>query len=184
MDKQSCRLEMNKRLASMNESEFFEKSRNLSNNLSNYLHNFDLSSKTIGVFSPIAKEPHWFLELTQSTDLKLALVSIESELKLGFYEMELAEIKKCKSLKLDNTELLKRVDPEVLLIPGLGFSKDLDRLGRGQGYYDRYLAKFRGLKIGICFEEQMAPTIETNDLDIKMNLIITDKKIYKERTIK
>lgn len=184
MDKHTCRLEMKKRLASISESEFVTKSKNLSSNLYKYLQNFDLSSQTIGVFSPIEKEPHWFLELEEVAKYHFAQVSIEKDYGLSFYKMPLEKISGGLPLKLTDTESFKKVNPDILLIPGLGFSEGLDRLGRGKGYYDRYLADFSGTKIGICFEEQVIAKIETNKLDIKMNLIITDKKIYKERNIK
>ena len=51
----------------------------------------------------------------------------------------------------------KVVIPEILLIPLLAFDDDLNRLGYGGGYYDRYIEKFKKikfLKIGIAYSFQ------------------------------
>ncbi|MBL7543472.1 MAG: 5-formyltetrahydrofolate cyclo-ligase [Bdellovibrionaceae bacterium] len=68
-------------------------------------------------------------------------------------------------------------DIDVMLVPGLGFSAFGDRLGRGKGFYDRYLSRFNGLKIGICFDCQWTEQpLPTESWDIRMNYIITENR--------
>ncbi len=64
---------------------------------------------------------------------------------------------------------------DLMIVPGLGFSKDGDRLGYGMGYYDRYLKDKNTYTIGLCFDEQIV-TIPTTSTDIKMNKIIIKEK--------
>jgi len=64
------------------------------------------------------------------------------------------------------------------LIPGLAFSLDGSRLGRGKGYYDSYLQKFNGLRIGIGFECQIVDKIPTERHDEFCHWIVTEKDIY------
>lgn len=71
---------------------------------------------------------------------------------------------------------IKAID--VALIPGIGFDLSGSRIGFGKGYYDRFLAEFTGLKIGICYDFQMLADIPTSEHDVKMDLIITEKRIY------
>jgi 5-formyltetrahydrofolate cyclo-ligase len=71
-------------------------------------------------------------------------------------------------------------DLECVIVPGVAFDRSGQRLGRGKGYYDRALANFKGLKIGVCFSEQFLK----NDLvvephDIAMNWVVTEKFVYK-----
>ena len=62
---------------------------------------------------------------------------------------------------------------EVGIIPGMSFDGKGNRLGRGKGYYDRFLKKVPDMyKIGICFDFQKEESIPTEDTDIKMNEII------------
>ena len=72
----------------------------------------------------------------------------------------------------------KEVD--VVLVPGIAFSKRGDRLGFGKGYYDKFLADFTGAKIGICYDFQMVADIPSSPHDIKMNAIVTEKRMYND----
>lgn len=68
-------------------------------------------------------------------------------------------------------------DIDLFIIPGRAFSSDGKRLGRGKGYYDRFLAQKqykKSKKIGICFDFQVLENIPTNKYDISMNKIITN----------
>lgn len=62
---------------------------------------------------------------------------------------------------------------DLVLVPGLGFTADGRRLGRGKGYYDRILSAVRGWKCGVAFDWQIAAEIPTEGHDIIMDCIIT-----------
>lgn len=186
MDKKSAREVMRSKLAALSENEYLSLSESVSSNLLDYLRKKTLESNScdliVGVYSPIQKEPLWFSEFED--EFKLAVVSIEDDDSLEFYEIELSEIRCGLGLKLDERQKRKKLTPDSIIVPGLAFSENLERLGRGKGYFDKYLEKFSGEKIGICFDFQMMDKIETTELDIEMNLVITDKRIYKVRNIK
>lgn len=66
---------------------------------------------------------------------------------------------------------------DLMLIPGRAFSRAGKRLGRGKGYYDRYLSKKVSKnteKIGVCFDFQIKKDIPTEKHDIRMDNIITN----------
>lgn len=70
--------------------------------------------------------------------------------------------------------------PDIVIVPGVSFSHELDRLGYGGGFYDSFLARHKEcMKIAIAFEFQMRDNIPVEKHDIKMDMIITEKKIYK-----
>lgn len=61
----------------------------------------------------------------------------------------------------------------LAIIPGMAFDQQGNRLGRGKGYYDRFLQKIPQVyKIGICFPFQLLDEISTEETDIKMDAII------------
>ncbi len=67
----------------------------------------------------------------------------------------------------------------MILVPGLGFSKEGCRLGRGAGFYDRFLKRHPlALRVGIAFEEQVVDELPTDDWDEKIDVILTDQRIY------
>ena len=70
-------------------------------------------------------------------------------------------------------------DIDLVIVPMVSFDENLNRLGHGKGYYDTWLKNKILFKIGICFEEYKFEMLPVEPHDIKMDLIITDKMVYK-----
>lgn len=68
-------------------------------------------------------------------------------------------------------EFIQKVD--LVIVPGIAFDKQKNRLGRGKGYYDRYFTNGRVQKWGICFDFQLMNKIPAEPFDIKMDKVIT-----------
>jgi 5-formyltetrahydrofolate cyclo-ligase len=67
-------------------------------------------------------------------------------------------------------------DYDLIVVPGVAFDKKGNRIGRGRGYYDRFLCKHLNVKrIGICFDFQLVPEVPTEPNDIKMDEVISLK---------
>ena len=65
-------------------------------------------------------------------------------------------------------------DYDLIVVPGVAFDKNGNRIGRGKGYYDRFLCKHLNVnRIGICFDFQLVEEVPTEDNDIKMNEVIS-----------
>lgn len=63
---------------------------------------------------------------------------------------------------------------DLIIVPGVAFDKYGNRIGRGKGYYDRFLSKHMDIKrIGICFDFQLIERVPTEDNDIRMHEIIS-----------
>jgi 5-formyltetrahydrofolate cyclo-ligase len=69
----------------------------------------------------------------------------------------------------------KVVTPQWFLVPGVGFSTKGQRLGRGKGFYDRFLENDSGTKIGLCWSEQLKENIPVESHDCHMDFVITEK---------
>lgn len=67
------------------------------------------------------------------------------------------------------------VEPKWFLVPGIGFDLSGARLGRGKGYYDRYLFESDGLRIGLAWTEQIVDKVPVEGHDCHMDFIITEK---------
>ncbi len=92
----------------------------------------------------------------------------------GIYEPK-TSLEKAKQEELTKNDLV--------FFPGLAFSKDGKRLGRGKGFYDRYFFDLwknpnRPQFIGLCYENQIVNTIPTDSYDISMDALLTEKKYY------
>lgn len=67
---------------------------------------------------------------------------------------------------------------DLIIVPGVAFDRQMNRMGRGKGYYDRFLNNFKSkTKIGICFDFQLFDQIPANENDIKMDYIITEAEM-------
>lgn len=68
-------------------------------------------------------------------------------------------------------------DCDVIFVPGVAFAADGARLGYGGGFYDRFLAGSAALKIALAFDLQLTPSLPALEHDVKMDIIITEKRI-------
>jgi len=71
----------------------------------------------------------------------------------------------------------------LALIPGLGFDPAGHRLGRGAGFYDRWIEHRRQLDtpvslVGVCFDEQLVERIPTDPHDQPMDRVVTPTAEY------
>lgn len=62
---------------------------------------------------------------------------------------------------------------DLAMVPGVGFSPDGCRIGRGRGFFDRLLAPFRGLKCGVAFDEQIVDALPVGSHDVRLDCILT-----------
>lgn len=63
---------------------------------------------------------------------------------------------------------------DLMVIPGMAFDPAGNRLGRGKGYYDRFLSQHKEVeKIGICFDFQLVEHVPTEPNDIPMDAVLT-----------
>lgn len=68
---------------------------------------------------------------------------------------------------------------DIVIVPGLGFTPQGYRIGRGMGFYDRFLAQsgFMGISCGLAFEDQVVDTIPILDHDMPLSMLVTDRGI-------
>lgn len=67
---------------------------------------------------------------------------------------------------------------DLLLVPGLAFDKSCQRLGRGGGYYDRYLPECRGEKVGLAFDCQVVECLPLSKHDAQLDMLVTESTLY------
>ncbi len=73
---------------------------------------------------------------------------------------------------------------DLVVVPGLGFSPTGYRIGRGMGFYDRFLAnsEFCGISCGLGFEMQVLEHLPVLEHDVPLSMLVTDKGIRRFAT--
>ena len=98
---------------------------------------------------------------------------------MNFFQWSLKDPLKINKYGIPETISKKKVNPGVLLVPLVAFDKQLNRLGYGGGYYDRYISKLEDnhkiIKIGIGFSFQKVKSLPINEYDKKLDFVITEK---------
>ena len=66
----------------------------------------------------------------------------------------------------------------IIIVPGVAFDRNGGRLGRGRGYYDRFLAQHREVfRAGVCFDEQVIASVPCESHDLRMDALVTPSEI-------
>ena len=81
----------------------------------------------------------------------------------------------------------EEVEPDILLVPLLGFDQACARLGYGAGHYDRTLAGLRARKrvlaIGLAFEAQALDAIPTDAHDQPLDFVVTEARVVRRQVL-
>lgn len=68
---------------------------------------------------------------------------------------------------------------DLVVVPALAFDLKGNRLGRGAGFYDRFLAQkqFRGVSVGLAFTEQIVDEVPVGENDMPVDMLVTDEQV-------
>ena len=138
----------------------------------------------VGSYFPVNFEADTFeiMKMFKQKGFKLGLPVISSKFDMNFYIWNLNDPLYANKYGIPEPKSKKRVMPSILLIPMVAFDNNLNRLGYGGGYYDRFLKKNEKkniTKVGLAISFQEVKKLPTNIYDKKMDYILTEKKFFK-----
>lgn len=158
--------------------------KNLSINSNYFLKFLDknkIKNKIIGGYYPYNYEID-ALEVMQKLEKKnfsISLPKINKKKKIDFYQWSFKEPLSINVFGIPEPISKKKVKPDILLIPLVAYDNELNRLGYGGGYYDRYISVAENhkklIKIGLGFSYQKIKKVPINHNDKKLDYIITEK---------
>ena len=123
-----------------------------------------------------------FLEEASKKNFKVVLPVIISSSRMSFKLWNYGDpLYVSKFGTLEPQKSKKDIIPDLIIVPLVAFDKELNRLGYGGGFYDRYIQKIskikKVVKVGLAFSFQKLKTIPVNKHDKKLDIIITEKEI-------
>ena len=123
------------------------------------------------------------LELLEKKKFKISLPIIKKNNQMDFFKWSNNDPLKINKFGIPEPISSKKFYPDILLVPLVGYDNDLNRLGYGGGFYDRYIEKIekikKVIKIGLAFSCQKIKNIPLSKYDKKLDFIITEKEILK-----
>lgn len=132
---------------------------------------FGSEVNTIGIIEEALKDrKKVYVPRVRNKEMKVIQIDSLDNLKPGVFGI----------LEPEDGEEVK-VDCDLILMPGVAFTKEGKRLGYGGGYYDKYLAQYNSntLKIAIAYSIQVIDFIPTESYDKIVDHIVTEDFTYK-----
>jgi 5,10-methenyltetrahydrofolate synthetase len=72
---------------------------------------------------------------------------------------------------------------DLILVPGLAFDLNGNRLGRGKGFYDRILSAASGIKCGVGYDFQLVENVPAESHDAKVDFIFTPSQGVRRKKV-
>lgn len=173
-EKQALRKEMRARKRLFSQEARGEQSLSLVARLAQ--HPKVVAAKTILLYSPLPDEVDVspLLETLRGKTLLLPKVTGEATMELRRYTSAHDMGTGAFGISEPTGEAYAETSEiDVAIVPGMAFDRKGHRLGRGKGYYDRFLAsRARIYKIGVCFGFQLVESVPTDAFDVKMDEVM------------
>lgn len=135
------------------------------------------AARTIAAFMPLGDEPPLREAVERWAQTKRVVVpKVEGEV-MRFYDFR-SEQMESGAFGIDEpqaSEICLATEIEVMIVPAVGFTRSGARMGRGRGYYDRYLGAPEAAhiyKIGTCFACQIVDALPTEPHDVAMDRVV------------
>ena len=162
--------------------------KNLKINLGKFISFLEINSfnnKNIGGYYPSNYEIDDLniLDYLEKKNFKISLPVIKKENQMNFYKWSKRDPLKINKFGIPEPVSTKIIYPDILLVPLVAYDSNLNRLGYGGGFYDRYIEKIekikKVIKIGLAFSFQKISSIPINQYDKRLDFIVTEKEILR-----
>ncbi|MDT2045468.1 5-formyltetrahydrofolate cyclo-ligase [Priestia aryabhattai] len=107
--------------------------------------------------------------VSEKSEMIFRKITSFSQLEVVFFNLQ-------EPIELQ-TEVIKKSEIDLILVPGVVFSSNGYRIGYGGGYYDRFLVGYEQMKVSLAFHEQIVQSVPVESHDIPVDAIITDEEI-------
>ena len=173
-DKRTLRREVRARIAAMDAADVQTRSAAIAVEVKRHLA--VSGARVVALFSPLGDEPQIGSLIEElSSGMPVVLPRVEGDV-MNFYAYEKGVMGK-GAFGIDEPQgglPVAVCEIDAIVVPGVAFTRRGARMGRGKGYYDKYLSQsdFSGLKIGVCYSEQIVDDVPTEPHDVVMDVVI------------
>ena len=136
-------------------------------------------AECVGFFSALPDELATDEFLDRWSAMKRIVVPKVDGDEMDFFEFSRAKMSEGAFGIMEPAADARLVDPsqiDLMVVPGVAFTLKGARMGRGRGYYDKYLSRagFRAVKVGVCYAHQIVDDLPVEPHDIFMDFVVHD----------
>ena len=134
--------------------------------------------KRIGCYLSFGSEPDTdpFIELAQAEGIDIACPRIESDGHMVMAVLESQTMPSELGFGEPTGKVVEPKDLELIVIPALAIDYDGLRLGRGAGYFDRFLEQYKGPIVGLVYDAEFVPKVPSETHDLPVSLVVTQSR--------
>lgn len=140
-----------------------------------------LEANTVCVYMPTGNEidTSAIIQYCLENQKRVAAPRIEGDTMDFYYFQSIVDLKQGAYDIWEPTGTERVTDEEsVVIMPGVAFDLDCNRIGYGKGYYDKYLSKHPNMKkIALAYEFQIVGKIKREIHDIRPEMIVTERRV-------
>ena len=82
----------------------------------------------------------------------------------------------------ETSPIIEDFDNSICITPALAFDNDGFRIGYGGGYYDRFLSSFKGISVGVAYDDMICDRLPRDEFDLPTDIIITERRIIRRES--
>ena len=125
-------------------------------------HSLPDELSTIAFLKKWSDRKRFYLPRVNGVNLEV-LPYEESRLELGSFHIE----------EPTGNEITDPSEIELVVVPAVAYDRKGNRLGRGKGFYDRFLKTTRATKVGVGYEFQLLEELPVEPEDVPMDMVVT-----------
>ena len=174
--------QIRKKILKIRKKNNFKKLKVNFKHLLSILKSENIKGKNVGGYYPYNYEVD-AIEILKEFEKKKYLISlpkIKNNFQMDFFKWSFNDPLMINKYGIPEPVSNKKIYPDILLVPLVAFDNELNRIGYGGGFYDRYIKKIKKIKkiitIGLAFSFQKVNKIPSNKFDRRLDFIITEKK--------
>lgn len=131
--------------------------------------------QVVALFAPLRDEVQ-IGSLMQRIECRVVVPRVEGD-EMEFYDLASGALAE-GAFGIMEPQCGEPIEPrkiDVMVVPGVAFTPSGDRLGRGKGFYDRYLSRegFRAYCVGVCYPHQVVDELPVEPHDRRMDEVIS-----------
>lgn len=120
-------------------------------------------------------------ECSQTKELYVPFLKNETLTPVQFLGWENMKKNEWDILEPIEAQAIEPEQLDIILVPSIALNQSGQRLGRGKGFYDRFLKESDATKIAIAFHIQIVKDVPTDKWDVPVDIIVTERGIVWNR---